>query len=207
MSTTLGLRERKKQQTHRALSAAAVRLATERGLDHVTVEDICGEAGVSPRTFFNYFASKEDAVVLPDPSFTARLERSVVQMAELPAELSAVAALTVVLREEAEHIEADREQWLMRLSIVGDNPALLIRSLAYQGTHDLALANAIARRTGTDVDRDFYPALLAWTALGAFRAAVQHWFLAGGKTSLPDLVTSAMHALAQGLPNPVLETS
>src|SRR5450755_813395 len=57
-----GLRERKKQQTREALSWAALRLAVERGLANVLVEDIAAEAGVSPRTYNNYFSSKAEAI-------------------------------------------------------------------------------------------------------------------------------------------------
>src|SRR3954447_13550877 len=75
-----GLRERKKQQTREALSWAALRLAVERGYGNVLVEDIAAEAGVSPRTFNNYFAGKAEAIVWrhtrrpppPDPRSPAR---------------------------------------------------------------------------------------------------------------------------------------
>jgi len=61
------LRERKKQQTRDTLHEAARRLVEERGLDGVTVEDICAAAGVSARTFFNYFPTKAVAALgLPD---------------------------------------------------------------------------------------------------------------------------------------------
>jgi AcrR family transcriptional regulator len=67
----LGLRERKRLATRRAILIATAELVRERGFDGVTIEEISRVADVSPRTFFNYFGSKEEAVagelpVLPD---------------------------------------------------------------------------------------------------------------------------------------------
>lgn len=56
-----GLRERRTRETRAALSRAAIRLAVERGLENVRVEDIAAGAGVSPRTFNNCFSSKSEA--------------------------------------------------------------------------------------------------------------------------------------------------
>src|SRR5258708_36515961 len=57
-----GLRARKKLATREALSRAALRLALERGLENVRVEDIAAAAGGSPRTYNNYFSSREEAI-------------------------------------------------------------------------------------------------------------------------------------------------
>jgi AcrR family transcriptional regulator len=61
------VRERKKRETWRLVHGAALRLMTERGFDAVSVDDIVDAAGVSRRTFFNYFAGKESVVFDPDP--------------------------------------------------------------------------------------------------------------------------------------------
>lgn len=61
------VRERKKRDTWRLVHAAALRLMTERGFDAVSIDDIVAAAGISRRTFFNYFAGKESVVFDPDP--------------------------------------------------------------------------------------------------------------------------------------------
>src|SRR5947209_3085559 len=63
---SVGLRERKKVATRQALHEAAVRLAVEHGLDRLTVEAIADAADVSRRTFSNYFANKEEALLWSD---------------------------------------------------------------------------------------------------------------------------------------------
>src|SRR3954462_15856175 len=67
---TTGLRERKKQATRLAIHEAALRLVSEHGLDRVSVDDIAERADVSPRTFFNYFPAKDDAVLGLDPDLS-----------------------------------------------------------------------------------------------------------------------------------------
>jgi AcrR family transcriptional regulator len=75
----LGLRERKRLATRRAIQLAAVKLATERGFDKVTIDEISHAANVSPRTFFNYFPSKESAIIgeLPELPDDESLDRFV----------------------------------------------------------------------------------------------------------------------------------
>lgn len=66
---TLSLRERRRQQTARDIQLATLELAVENGLENVTTEEIAASAGVSTRTFFNYYANKESAAVGSPPAF------------------------------------------------------------------------------------------------------------------------------------------
>ncbi|NUT47059.1 MAG: TetR family transcriptional regulator, partial [Saccharothrix sp.] len=123
-----GLRDRKKRQTRAALGRAAVRLVAEHGLDNVTVEDISAAADVSPRTFFNYFAGKEEALLGPDPEVGPRLRALVVAQ---PADLSAAAAVREALvAEVAAELADDRELWLLRMRVVQQHPVLLVKVFA-----------------------------------------------------------------------------
>ncbi|MFI5504348.1 TetR/AcrR family transcriptional regulator [Corynebacterium kutscheri] len=83
MSTTVSLRERKKQQTRYALEDTATKLVLERGLNQVTVEDICAPVGVSKRTFFNYFAEKEEAILGTPPEKLGEQEKNLFLSTEL----------------------------------------------------------------------------------------------------------------------------
>src|ERR1700712_1655453 len=95
---TAGLRERKKLATRLALHQAALQLVAERGLDRVSIDDIAERADVSPRTFFNYFSSKDDAVLPPDP---AGRQRRAEAFASRPAGESPVQALRAVAVAQA----------------------------------------------------------------------------------------------------------
>lgn len=67
MTQQPGLRERKRHDTRRRIIDSATRLVAEHGFEAVTVEQICAEAGISRRTFFNYMESKDEAVLGPLP--------------------------------------------------------------------------------------------------------------------------------------------
>src|ERR1700758_5184028 len=93
----VSLRERKKIATRRLLRCAALDLIAERGLANVTVEDIAEAAEVSPRTFFNYFPSKEAVLFGGDQDRAAQLRDGI--MSEAPGK-SALDALRQVLARD-----------------------------------------------------------------------------------------------------------
>lgn len=118
----IGLRERKKQETRAALASAAVRLFTRRGFDAVTIDEISATANVAPRTFFRYFAAKEQ-VVLHDvdvykDAFAAVLRAP--HRAESPWATARRAALAV-----AREISGRRDDLRPRLLLVPTSPLLI----------------------------------------------------------------------------------
>ncbi len=200
MRVTPGLRERKKLATRLALHQAALQLVAERGLDGVSVDDIAARADVSPRTFFNYFPTKDDAVLGLDPAgvslaagrFTAR-----------PADEDPVTALRAVQAEQAAAM-ADEPAgvWPLRLRVIEEHPVLLARLHATFAASERALAEAIAARTGTRVGIDVHPTLLAAVASTVIRTSLQRWLAADFTVPLPRLVDEAWDVLAAGLPAP-----
>jgi len=199
-SAAPGLRERKKAKTRRALTAAAIRLAVEKGgPDGVTVEAISEAADVSPRTFFNYFSSKEEAILGIDP------ERRVELRAELelrPADESPVEALRAAVLSSAESIDEHAELWAQRLQLVRDHPSLSPGYVASFADFERGLVEAMAARLGMDPDTDLYPTLVVAAALTVMRVTVKHWQAAGHRRSLTDLLDEAYDRLADGLALP-----
>ena len=196
---TTGLRERKKLATRAALHEAALRLVAERGLASVSVDDIADRADVSPRTFFNYFSSKDDAVLGLDPEASAR---QVAAFLARPGDETPVEALRSVARAQAEEMATDTDLWPLRLKVIDTEPALLGRLAAVFGEGEKALAEAVAARTGTRAGTDAYPTLLAGVAGVAMRTALHRWLTSDFTAALPDLLDDAWDLLAACLPAP-----
>jgi AcrR family transcriptional regulator len=202
--THASLRERKKLATRRSLRRAALDLVTDRGFAHVTVEDIAAAADVSPRTFFNYFPSKEAALFGTDPERIPVLRDRLVHTA--PGE-PALAALRLIMVSDAQAVAAELgelggepTEWLRRMKSAHTDPHLRAARAAQMAMVERAIAEGLAERLGTDPERDPYPSLLAATAAGVFRASISFWAGSGGTVPLEHLIDQAFGALADGLP-------
>ncbi|CAM3297037.1 TetR family transcriptional regulator [Kibdelosporangium persicum] len=199
----LGLRERKKRETRAKLVKIAIRLAAERGLENVTVDDIAAEAGVSARTFFNYFPAKEDVILHADPDPIGQTRRIAAALLAAPAGLSPVRAVAHAMRPYIDEVDDDRDQWLARITIIERDPALMVRMFATHKESERILVDAVAERTGLDASGDFYPMLLFKVVGGAMQAATQRWHELGGSVRLAELFDAAIETIAAGLPVPV----
>ncbi|RSM56677.1 TetR family transcriptional regulator [Actinoplanes sp. ATCC 53533] len=196
-----GRRDRKKQQTREALIAAALHLVDERGLERVTVEEISAAVDVSPRTFFNYFAGKDDPLI-GDPLVEPQEMRD--RLAAVPAETPIIAALLLALAPAIAQLQADREVWLIRMRVIERNPALLPTLMARGAAAEREFVAALAERTAT-APTSAFPQVVAAVTAAALRVAMMRWCAADGVRPLTELVHEAFGVLATGLAAPTNE--
>jgi AcrR family transcriptional regulator len=191
-----GLRERRKRLTAAELESAAFRLFGERGFDSVTVDDIAAEADVSRRTFFRYFASKEDVLLADHLVQLARLREA---MAARPTDEPVLTALRNAVLTLTSDFEERKEAIILRGRIMRDTPSLQARSLVHQKAWEDAIQEMVADRLGVDPVGDLRPGVVAATALAAMRVAFTNWLSAGAKGDVIALTTEALDLLDGGL--------
>jgi AcrR family transcriptional regulator len=196
VSASEGLRERKKAETHRALASAALHLADQLGPERVTVEAIAEAAGVSPRTFFNYFSSKEDAIV---GIASAQSSALLADLLARPQDEPPLDALRAVVLAAAERLRAGGDDWVVRHRLIQRHHSLAVTRNAWFAEVERRMADEIARRTGLDPGIDVYPALVVNATLGAMRVAIDVWQERDRQGSLDDLIDNAIDVLAHGL--------
>lgn len=167
-----GLRERKKLETRAALSWAALTLAVERGLENVLVEDIVAKANVSPRTFNNYFSSKEEAICAIS---TDRIAGIVAAFRARPADEPLWDSLTAAMLTPYDvPVDPDRD-FVARSQLMLRHPALQAETLRAQLAVQEALAAEVAARLNTDPGQDIHPNLVVNVASAALHTALRHW--------------------------------
>jgi AcrR family transcriptional regulator len=191
-----GLRERKKMATRQEIGAAAMRLAMQRGLENVTVEEIAAAANVSPRTFNNYFASKLEAISAPGVDRAVRIGDT---LNARPAGEPLWDAITAAVLEHYDTVQSPRGEWRDGMRKVLLSPAMRGEYLKTNAAMQRTLASAIAERTGLDADRDMLPVVLASAVTTASQGAVRRWFEADPPVELRSLVAEALSELAAAL--------
>jgi len=191
LAGALGLRERKKRARREALIAATHRLVERDGLDAVTVEGICEAAGVSVRTFFNYFESKDDAVLGHTPW----------PLDSEAADEFAAGGPTGHLLADLEHLVTavlddppmGRQSLARALELASREPRLLAKHLAWMEQHKGQLVELVERRLGDHPGHS--PDVVAAFALFLTHATFMRWDAAGGQGRAPDHVASVVREL------------
>jgi AcrR family transcriptional regulator len=186
-------RERKKQATRQAVHRAAFELADRVGLAGTTVEAISDRAGIAPRTFWSYFASKEDAVIDRDPEWPLALRAGLL---ERPPTEDVVTSLQVVLGEHIGGRLTDSARSVRRQNLIRREPSLMAAVAAVYDELERALVLAVAERLGTDPEQDMLPAVAVAAACGACRVAQQRWAGLGGAVPYQEVLEEAFAELA-----------
>ncbi|MEO5873636.1 MAG: TetR family transcriptional regulator [Streptosporangiaceae bacterium] len=206
IDAAVGRRERKKQATRESLIEAAFAIFVDKGFDATTVEEIADAVDVSSRTFFRYFASKEDVVLTfqeeQQAMFIARFE------ARPPAEpvLTALkhAAIEVAHACETGVSGFDPARFVALKTIMETSSSVLASSLQHQQQKQQVVAEAIAARMGVDPADDLRPHVVAAIANCGMRTAADCWEQGGSGPfgSLSDVIRQAFTLLEESINYP-----
>lgn len=195
-TSSSGLRDRKRAMNRARMEAAAVELVLRDGLQNATVDAICEAADMSPRTFFNYFDSKEDAVLgLPDLELT---DEAVLWHATNAPGGDVVEAVTGIIFDLTASIFANTSLHDARAEILRRHPELfnrqvarltgitdeLMRAVETLMAHDPRFSDSV---TATAPLADPILALCA----AAVRTATKEWIAAGGQAPVEDVRSRA----------------
>ena len=193
-----GLRERKRQQVHEAISSAAITLFLERGFDKVSVAEVAAAAGISKPTLFKYFPAKEDLVLHRISDHQGESARVVRERAAGEAPLAALHRHFLAGLEGRDPVTGlnDHPQVLAYHRMVFSTPGLAARVLHYMALDEEALAAALA-----EVTDELTALLVAGQVLAAQRVlARRNWLaLVEGATAEeahPSAVAAAERAFA-----------
>jgi AcrR family transcriptional regulator len=172
MSTTPGLRARKKEQTRQQIADTARTLFAERGFDAVTVAEVARAADVSEATVFNYFPTKEDLVYGRMESFEDELLGAVRDRAEGESALDAFGRFVLQRRGLLAARDAD-EQLLAITRMIAESPALLAREEQIFLRYTHSLASLLAEETGAGPE-DVEPWVAANALMGVHRGLIAY---------------------------------
>jgi AcrR family transcriptional regulator len=189
LPSALGLRERKRRQTRERLTRVAMALFLERGFEATTLDDIASAADISRRSFFHYFASKEDVVFAWHEESTAAL---IAAVAARPANESMLTAAENAISAMVRQLEPGEAMAMAQLK--RDNPALQARDQVKYEKLERALAEALGKRAGHKTER-LQARLVAMIATGAMRIGGELWAAEGAREKPEALAKRTFAAL------------
>jgi AcrR family transcriptional regulator len=192
-----GLRERKKAKTRDALERAAIELFGRQGFERTTVEEIAAACDVSPRTFFRYFANKEDVLFARGEEKLSGLQAALAGRPVDETPWRALRASALALSSEFLH---DRDDLLRMARVVKATPTLEIHGGERQSRFDATVYDELARReqAAGRTPSELELRLVVAAANAAFRASFETWLAADGTPDLGGLVEDAFDRLAVG---------
>jgi AcrR family transcriptional regulator len=163
----MGHRERKKEQTRRAISDAAMRLFAERGFAATTISDIAVAADIAPRTFFAYFPSKEDVVFADFDEYTSSLQERLDARGPGETTFDALRAWIGDLIDTEDPAEDERDS--IRRQLTCENDGLVAHERHLMSRFEAIIGASVAEDLGAAPD-DLGPRLVAAAAIAALKS-------------------------------------
>lgn len=171
----------------------ALEMFSDQGFEHTTVDDVAHAAGIGRRTFFRYFASKND---IAWGAFEEQLVRMRAVLAAQPSDLPALEGVRRAVLE-FNHVEPDEQPWhRRRLRLILQTPALQAHSTLRYASWREVVAEYVAERRGEDAS-ELVPQSVGHACLGVCIAAYERW-LADDGSELADLLDEVLRALQRG---------
>ncbi len=187
-----GLRERKKYLAQAAIEEAALRLFQQKGYEQTSIQDIADAVTMSSRTFFRYYASKEE--VLSGPIRSTQLD-GIRYLLESEPPASPHAALQSVFGYLASQYEKRRPGLVLRYRIAGQTPSIASLFLYTLMESEPALCDALYTRLETGADRDEVRFLVA-VYMAALRVSIEEWLELGDDADLVNVLHRHMDRLS-----------
>ncbi|WP_142130669.1 TetR/AcrR family transcriptional regulator [Arthrobacter sp. SLBN-83] len=197
-SADSGLRERKRAATRAAITSTARALTAERGLNGYTVEEVCEAAGISRRTFFNYFPTKEDAIIghADDDVPADAVEEFVAGGAGSPAGDISPTLFRDLVRLSlrlAEDMAASEEETRQLIGVVRKEPQLILRIIGVTEQREAQFARDVARREGVAPDHPVVQMAVVLLSTIARKSSMAY-FADGNTRSYRDLLLENLSA-------------
>ena len=192
----LSPRDRRRTKLAAQIERAALSLFVKRGISAVTVDQIADAADISRRTFFRYFASKEDLLLGDRQRYDDRLARTIAK--EQPRQ-SAVRMLRDILVDMSHEVEAEADTARIRLELFRKYPEEMSGAFEQQRAWNSTFTTMVAQRMGLDHSRDMRPALVVRVMMSAANVALHNWFTKGAEQPLHELVEAALDQTIAGL--------
>jgi AcrR family transcriptional regulator len=189
------LLERRRELVRADLARVAIALFAERGFDAVTVDDIAAVAGTSQRTFFRYFATKDEVVLEYERHLWRRL---LAAFDERPVTEGAITALREAFRSTSHVEEGDRADVVRLGRILESAPSLQARADGERVAERRALAEGVAARMGVGVD-DARPRVVVAAMTAVADSEFRTWTREGGKDDPAQRIATALALVENGL--------
>ena len=170
-SQSMSLRERKKRLAQATIEEAALRLFQQQGYERTSIQDIADAVMMSPRTFFRYFASKEEVLLGPMHTTLSDGLRSLQQVASTE---SPHAALSATFTSLAGLYQQQRTSFLLRYQVATQTPSLASIYLFQLAETEPAFCNALCSHLESATNRNEIRFLVA-IYMAAFRVALVEW--------------------------------